>query len=105
MRRRALLAASAASLESNKQVVKIWLEAVNNGSLTVATSSMPVASDIVAFGVDGKSYWITPSGVSDGVMRGSTTIRGIAFRTDNTTIDDALYQIEDNIYIYKAVNK
>lgn len=99
MRRRALLA------ESNKQVVEIWLEAVNNGRLTVATSSMPVASDIAVFGDDGKSYWIAPLGASAGVMRGSTTIRGIAFKTDNTTIDDALYQIEDNIYIYKAVNK
>ena len=105
MRRRALCAASMPSGGSNKQVVEIWLETVNNGRLTIATSSMSVASDIIAFGDDGKSYWISPSGVQEGVMRGSTTIRGIAFKTSNTTIDDALYQIEDDVYIYRAVNK
>jgi hypothetical protein len=38
-------------------------------------------------------------------MRGSTTICGLVLHGGIPTINDAKEQIEDDTYIYKAVNK
>lgn len=90
-----------------KEIVEIWLETFNNGRLTKASASKPIASEICAFGDDGYRYLISKdSQLSvDQYMGRSTTIYGLAFYKGTTTINDAKQQIEDDTYIYKAVNK
>lgn len=105
-RRRALLATSQTG-GGGKEIIEIWLETINNGRITKAYASKSVASDIYAFGDDDKRYLISRDSQlsSDQFLRGSTTIYGLAFYSVSPTINDAKEQIEDETYIYKAVNK
>ena len=102
MRRRALLAASMPS-GGEKEIVEITLITANNGRITTPSISKPPTSDIYVFGDDQERYRIYKdlSSPSDTKLRGSIIIYGLSFKDD---ISSAKMQIEDENYIYTAIN-